>query len=81
MSNNPNTRTWKRITTGPKHANSISEETHAGSKREAQDQEQTELDTMLKKKKSETNVTEVSKLMAMEFNRMVVATRQHRRNQ
>ena len=77
MNNNPNNRNWKRITMGPKHANLNLERTHAGSKRGAQDQERTELDTMLKKKKTEIEMAEVSRLMAMEFTGTVVAAQQH----
>nr|POE70391.1 hypothetical protein CFP56_68313 [Quercus suber] len=59
--NNPNSRTWKRIITGPKLANPNSEETHAGSKRGAQDHAKNEMDTTLKKKKTETDVAEGEK--------------------
>ena len=81
MNNNPNSRTWKRITTGPKLANPNSEETHVGSKRGAQDHAQIELDTTLKKNKTETEVAEVSRLMAIEFTGTAVAARQHRQDQ
>ena len=36
---------------------------------------------MTKKKKMETEVVKVSKLMAMEFTKMTVVARQHRRDQ
>ena len=53
---------------GPKIATPVTEETHAGSKRRAQDHEQNELENNLKKKKTDMEVAEISRLMAMEFN-------------
>lgn len=78
MTNNPSTRTWKRITTGPKTSFSNTEETHAGSKRETQDHEQIKIDTIQKKKKTDIEVVEISRLMAMEFTGTTVAALQHR---
>ena len=79
--NNPTSRTWKRIITGPKAANPNSEEIHAGSKHGAHDHAKNEMNTTLKKKKIETEVAEVSRLMAMEFTEKAVAARQHRQDQ
>ena len=79
--NNPTPRTWKRVLTGPKITNPISEDSHAGNKRGAQDHANDDRETMTKKKKMETEVVKVSKLMAMEFTKMTVVARQHRRDQ
>ena len=79
--NNPTPRTWKRVLTGPKITNPISEDSHAGNKRGAQDHANDDRETMTKKKKMETEVVKVSKLMAMEFTKMTLVARQHRRDQ
>ena len=79
--NNLQSRTWKRINTGPKVAHPSSEENHARTKRGAQDHAKNEMNTTLKKKKTETEVAEVSRLMAMEFTEKAVAARQHRQDQ
>ena len=79
--NNPNSRTWKRIITGPKVANPNSEENHAGSKRGTQNHAKNEMNTTLKKKKTETEVAEVSRLMAIEFTEKAMAARQYRQDQ
>ena len=79
--NNPTPRTWKRVLTGPKITNPISEDSHAGNKHGAQDHANDDRETMTKKKKMETEVVKVSKLMAMEFTEITVAARQHRRDQ
>ena len=81
MTNNPPPRTWKRILTGPKIINSASEDAHAGKKRGAHDHANTDLVSTSKKKKMDTEVVEMSKLLAMEFTEMAVAVRQHRRDQ
>ena len=80
-SNNPHPRTWKRILTGPKITNSTSEDTHAGNKRGAHNHANTDLVSTSKKKKIDTEVVEMSKLLAMEFTETAVAARQHRRDQ
>ena len=69
QTNSPITRTWKRITLGLKLTTPVIEESHAGSKRRAQDHEQNELENNLKKKKTDMEVAEISRLMAMEFNK------------
>ena len=74
LTNSPIIRTWKRINMGSKIATLITEETHAGSKRGAQDHEQNELENTQKKKKTDTKVAEISRLMAMEFNETAVVT-------
>ena len=81
QTNSPIIKTWKRITMGPKIATPVTEETHAGSKRGAQDHEQNELENTLKKKKTDMEVAEISRLMAMEFNETAVAAWQSRREQ
>ena len=81
ITNNPPPRTWKRILPGPKITNSPSEDTHAGSKRGAHTHANTDLVSTSKKKKTETEVVEMSKLLAMEFTETAVAARQHRRDQ
>ena len=80
-SNNPPPRTWKRILTGPKITNSTSEDTHAGNKRGAHNHANTDLVSTSKKKKIDTEVVEMSKLLAMEFTETAMAARQHRRDQ
>ena len=79
--NNPNSKTWKRIITGPKVANLNSEENHAGSKCGTQNHAKNEMNTTLKKKKTETEVAEVSRLMAIEFTEKAMAARQYRQDQ
>ena len=81
QTNSPIIRTQKRITIGPKIATPVTEETHVGSKRGAQDHEQNELENTLKKKKTDMEVAEISRLMAMEFNETAVAAWQSRREQ
>ena len=81
ITNNPPPRTWKRILTGPKITNSSSEDTHAGNKRGAHNHANTDLVSTSKKKKIDTEVVEMSKLLAMEFTETAVAVRQHRRDQ
>ena len=81
MTNNPSPRTWKRILNGPKIINSNPEDAHAGKKRGALDHANTDLVSTSKKKKMDTEVVEMSKLLAMEFTEMAVAARQHRRDQ
>uniref|UniRef100_A0A7N2N0Z6 CCHC-type domain-containing protein n=1 Tax=Quercus lobata TaxID=97700 RepID=A0A7N2N0Z6_QUELO len=78
ITNNPIPRTWKRVITGPKIINPTSEDAHAGNKRGAHDHASTDMVTTSKKKKMETEVVEVTKLLAMEFTEMAVAARQHR---
>ena len=79
--NSPQSRTWKRIITGPKVANPISEESHAGTRRGAQDHAKNEMNITLKKKNTKTKVAEVSRLMATEFTEKAVAVSQHRQDQ
>ena len=81
ITNNPIPKTWKRVITGPKIINPTSEDAHVGNKRGAHDHASTDMVTTSKKKKMETEVVEVSKLLAMEFTETTVATRQHRRDQ
>ena len=76
--NSPITRTQKIITLGPKIATSVTEETHARSKMRAQDHEQNELENNLKKKKTDMDMAEISRLMAMEFNETAAAAWQSR---
>ena len=78
--NNLNSRTWKRIITGLKITNPNSVETHARSKRGAENHAKNDMRTTLKKKKVQTEVAEVSKLMAMEFTETAVAARQRRQD-
>ena len=78
--NNPTSRTWKRIITGPKINNPNPVEAHAGNKR-AHDHANTNTVPTSKKKKLEAEVVEVSKMLAMEFTETAVAARQHRRDQ
>ena len=73
--NNPAPRTWKRVPTGPKITSPISEDSHAGNKRRAQDHANEDKETVTKKKKMETEVAKVSKLMAMEFTETAVVAR------
>ena len=63
---------------GPKIATSVTEETHARSKMRAQDHEQNELENNLKKKKTDMDMAEISRLMAMEFNETAAAAWQSR---
>ena len=81
ITNNPPPRTWKRILTGPKTTNSSSEDNHARNKRGAHHHANTDLVSTSKKKKTDTEVVEMSKLLAMEFTETAVAARQHRRDQ
>ena len=81
QTNSPIIRTQKRITIGPKIATPVTEETHVGSKRGAQDHVQNELENTLKKKKMDMEVAKISRLVAMEFNEMAVAAWQSRREQ
>ena len=78
---NPASKTWKRVPTGPKIINPNSEDYHAGNKRGAQDHANEDKESVTKKKKIETEVAEVSKLMVVEFTETAVAARQHRRDQ
>ena len=78
---NPASKTWKRVQTGPKIISPKSEDYHAGNKRGAQDHANEDTKSVTKKKKIETEVAEVSKLMAVEFTETAVAARQHRRDQ
>nr|POF05361.1 hypothetical protein CFP56_41524 [Quercus suber] len=52
LTNSPILRTWKRINMGPKFATPATEETHARSKKGAQDHEQNELENTLKKEEN-----------------------------
>ena len=79
--NSPITRTWKRITLGPKIATLVTEETHVGSKRRSQDHEQNELENNFKKKKTDMEMVEISRMMAMEFNETAAAAWQSCREQ
>ena len=79
--NNPTSRTWKRIITGSKVANPIFEESHAGTRRGAQDHAKNEMNITLKKKNTKTKVAEVSRLMATEFTEKAVAVSQHCQDQ
>ena len=81
ITNNPPPRTSKRILTGPKITNSSSEDTHAGYKHGAHTHANTDLVSTSNKKNTETEVVEMSKLLAMEFTETAVAARQHRRDQ
>mgnify|MGYP007054594577 CR=1 FL=1 len=73
ITNNLIPRTWKRVITEPRTTNPNSEDSHAGNKRGAQDHANKDMGTTSKKKKMETEVVEVSKLMVMEFIETAVA--------
>ena len=81
MTNNPIPRTWKRVLTGPKIINPTFEDAHAGNKRGAHDHANTDVVNTSKKNKMDTEVVEISKLMAMEFTETAMAARQHHRDQ
>nr|POE61761.1 hypothetical protein CFP56_75757 [Quercus suber] len=73
--NNPMSRTWKRITTGPRIANPNSEENHVGSKRGVQDHAKDELNTTLKRKKTEAEVANLHHLSTTASDHCIFALR------
>ena len=71
----------KELLWGPKIATPVTEETHVGSKRRSQDHEQNELENNFKKKKTDMEMAEISRMMAMEFNETAAAAWQSCREQ